>query len=556
MQSKANFVFIDRPLGKFYGMLKYFLATLLSILIVGLFSSQSIAASFETVSTDSGVFSGSKSRHQPGVNVFKGIAYAAPPLRDLRWAPPAPAIPFAGVRQANTIGPACWQMRNPDNSLYARGNLQRSEDCLYLNVFSGAQTESDSLPVMVWFHGGGNTAGHGGPLIFDGSNLASRGAVIITANYRLGSLGYLAHPALTAESKNDSSGNYGILDQVEVLKWVQNNIANFGGDPDRVTIFGQSAGGTDVCLLMSSPLTEGMISGVIGQSPGCIKLDRRLDEGENSAHAGGEAFASRLGVSGNSSASLVELRSLDAEVVIATPGVGGSTIIDGWVIPDAPYDLLESGRHNNIPVIVGGLAHEYHGLQHTANEITEQELDDYLQGAFGESAGIIKSGYLDSLASSPLDARKDITTDNGFLLAARMWGRLVADRGSNAYVYFFSREAPVFRLYMPEQTDLYGDGGQRHFGAYHSGELAYVFDNLDLVGVGWNDDDRRLSKLVADYWISFARDGNPNGDGLPNWPSYDAQSDIVQILDATIRTEEHPKKDNLDRLEKLYLESR
>ena len=173
MQSKANFVFIDRPLGKFYGMLKYFLATLLSILIVGLFSSQSIAASFETVSTDSGVFSGSKSRHQPGVNVFKGIAYAAPPLRDLRWAPPAPAIPFAGVRQANTIGPACWQMRNSDNSLYARGNLQRSEDCLYLNVFSGAQTESDSLPVMVWFHGGGNTAGHGGPLIFDGSNLAS-----------------------------------------------------------------------------------------------------------------------------------------------------------------------------------------------------------------------------------------------------------------------------------------------------------------------------------------------------------------------------------------------
>lgn len=529
-----------------------------SIISLGLLFSASLAsaADLETVDTDSGVYAGSASQHANGVTVFKGIGYAAPPVRDLRWKPPAPAIPFAGVRQADRAGAACWQARNSDASLYARGNLERSEDCLYLNVFSGAEDSAESLPVMVWFHGGGNTAGHGGPLIFDGSNLAARGAVIVTANYRLGALGFLAHPALTSESENNSSGNYGILDQLEVLHWVQTNIAKFGGDPNRVTIFGQSAGGTDVCLLMSSPLAEGMIHGVIGQSPGCIKLDRRLASGENSAHQAGVNYADRLGVSSRGAAGLAELREIGAETLIATPGVGGATIIDGWVIPDAPYTLLESGSQNKIPVMVGGLAHENHGLQAAAPEITEQQLDEYLEGAFGESAGLVKSGYRASLASSPLDARKDVATDNGFLLSSRLWGRLVSERGNNAYVYFFMREPPVFRLYVPSMPDLNNDGGQRRFGAYHSGELAYVFDNLDLVGIGWNDDDRALSELVADYWVSFARNGNPNGDGLPDWPVYDPKSDVVQILDTNTRSAVHPKKANLDRLEQIYLENR
>jgi carboxylesterase type B len=197
----------------------------------------SLAAAFANgaeiaqVNTDSGTFQGQPSEYADGVTVFKGIGYAAPPVRDLRWKPPAAAIPFAGVRQADRAGPACWQARNSDASLYARGNLNRSEDCLYLNVFSGAEDSGDSLPVMVWFHGGGNTAGHSAAKIFDGSNLAARDAVIVTANYRLGAFGFMAHQALTNESENNSSGNYGILDQLEVLQWVQTNIANFGGDP-------------------------------------------------------------------------------------------------------------------------------------------------------------------------------------------------------------------------------------------------------------------------------------------------------------------------------------
>jgi para-nitrobenzyl esterase len=505
------------------------------------------------VSTDSGIFRGHASEYAAGVTVFKGIAYASPPVRDLRWKPPVAAIPFAGVRNADGVGPACWQARNSDDSLYARGNLERSEDCLYLNLYSGAADSADSLPVMVWFHGGGNTAGHGGALIFDGSNLAARGAVIIAANYRLGSLGFLAHPALTAESEHDSSGNYGILDQLQVLQWVQTNIANFGGDPERVTIFGQSAGGTDVCLIMSSLLAEGMVHGVVGESPGCIKMDRALADGDNSGHAAGLEYAVELGVSGLGSRALEQLRAVSAQRLVER-GVAGGPQVDGWVIPDSPYSMLESGSQNKIPVMVGGLAHESHGLQHTSPEINGQQLDGYLQATFGRAAGQVADAYADLAAVSPLDARKQIATDNGFLLSARMWGRLVIERGDDAYVYLFSREPPVFRLYVPAMPDLYGDGGQRRFGAYHSGELAYVFDNLDVVGLGWDEDDHGLSELMADYWVSFARNGNPNGDGLPRWPVYDPATDVVQILDAQVRSEVHPKKAELDMLEALYLE--
>ena len=181
--------------------------------------------------------------------------------------------------------------------------------------------------------------------------------------------------------------------------------------------------------------------------------------------------------------------------------------------------------------MVGGLAHENHGLQAGSPPITEEQLDTFLKAGFGERAAQVKSNYSDMLALSPLDARKQVATDNGFLLSSRMWGRLVQQRGNNAYVYLFMREPPAFRLYMPEQPDLNSDGGQRSYGAYHSGELAFVFDNLDLVGIGWDAEDHALSELVADYWVSFASNGNPNADGLPIWPAYNASEDRVQILD-------------------------
>ncbi len=504
------------------------------------------------IETESGVLRGFASDHRPEVTVFQGIAFAAPPVGDLRWRPPAAPIPFAGVKDADRIGPACWQARNSDASLYARGNLHRSEDCLYLNLYTGARDADERLPVMVWYHGGGNTAGHGGALIFDGANLAARGAVVITANYRLGPLGFLAHPALSGESTENASGNYGLLDQIAVLEWVRDNVAGFGGDPDRVTIFGQSAGGTDVCLLQSSPLSEGLIDRVIGQSPGCVKLDIELDQG----HADGSAYAERLGVDGSRPRAAARLRAVPAEQLIAAPGGAVGPLVDGWVIPDRPYDLLESGGQNRIPVLVGGLSEEYHGLQHAAAPIIEADLDNFLEASFGSEAAQVKARYPEALDRSPLDARKEIMGDNGFLLASRMWARLVSERGDNAYVYFFTRPAPVFRLYVPENPDLTGNGGQRLFGAYHSGELAYVFDNLELIGLDWDADDRALSEIVAGYWVNFAANGDPNGPGLPEWPTYDPATDTVQILDAQVRAAPHPKSEKLRYLEELYLRTR
>ena len=526
------------------------------IQVVVLSISRIASAELPEVGTNSGTYRGYDSPFSEEVTVFQGIGYAAPPVGDLRWKPPAPAIPFAGVRVADRVRAACWQARNPDSSVYARGNLNRSEDCLYLNVFTGAARSDEKLPVMVWFHGGSNTQGHGGPLIFDGSNLAKRGAVIVTANYRLGAFGFLSHPALTNESEHNSSGMYGILDQIEVLQWVQNNIEGFGGDPGRVTIFGQSAGGTDVCLIMSSPLAEGLVDGVIGQSPGCIKTSRTLEAG---GHERGENFARALGIGGLGSSALENMRELHPQQIVSamgSAGSGGGPLVDGWVVPERPYDLMEAGSHNKINVMVGGLADEYFGLSHLDPEITEAELITYLDRLFGAGSTEIAEAYKDEIAHSPLSAQKIIKGDNGFILSSRMWGRLVQARGNDAYVYYFTRNAPVFRLYVPEEKDLNGDGGQRTLGAYHSGELAYVFNNLDIVGLGWDDADHELSNTIAEYWVNFARNGNPNGPGLPDWPTYNSSSDIVQILDEEVKPAVHPRKVQLDRMENLFLKTR
>jgi para-nitrobenzyl esterase len=275
-----------------------------------------------------------------------------------------------------------------------------------------------------------------------------------------------------------------------------------------------------------------------------------LEGGEDSAHARGERFMAGLGITGRGESAVAAMRDLSPQDIVAQGSPNGP-VVDGWVLPDTPARLFAAATHNRIPAMMGGLADEYFGLQHTAAEISEAQLDSYLQRSFGANAARVKSAYAELVQDSPLSAQKTIAGDNGFIRTARDWGKALRERGDPAYVYYFSRNPPAFRLYVPDQPDLNNDGGQRSFGAYHSGELAYVFDNLDVVGIGWDDADRALSDTVADYWFNFAATGNPNGAGLPDWPVYDPATDAVQILDAEVGNAVHPRHDFMNMMDSV-----
>ena len=329
---------------------------------------------------------------EDGLAVFRGIPFAAAPVGERRWRPPEPHPSWTGVRDAATAGTACWQPRTPEDWVYSRGlDLEVSEDCLYLNVWAPS---GDTAPraVMVWFHGGGNTTGHGSSLIFDGANLARLGVVVVTANYRMGPFGFFAHPDLVAESAHGSAGNYGLLDQVEVLHWVQRNIAAFGGDPGRVTIFGQSAGAFDVCALMASKLAAGLMHGVIAQSGTCLGVGTTVAEAGAAVTAITDLDVDRL-----------RQRSAD-EIGALFADYRGSIIVDGWVLEDRPADIFASGAFNRVPLIVGAMADEMKGLSPNTPVTSEAAFDATLSERFGRDAGLVKSRYADSLAISTADA--------------------------------------------------------------------------------------------------------------------------------------------------------
>ena len=486
------------------------------------------------------------------VLAFRGVPYAAPPVGEARWQPPAPAAAWDGVRPATEFGSVCWQRSRDMSSLYARGGLDTSEDCLYLNIWTPADEPAAALPVMVWFHGGGHNSGAGSPRIFDGTALARKGVVLVTINYRLGPFGFLAHPALTAESPHGSSGNYGLLDQIAALEWVRDNIAAFGGDAGDVTIFGQSAGSWTVCYLMASPLAKGLFHKAIGQSGGCFKgerpyLDRTADErgAEQSAHDAGLAAAAELGVEGDGPEAAAALRAVAPETVLAAT-LGSGAIVDGWVLPRAPRAIFAAGEHSNVPVIVGAMANERAALYDTAAEPSRTDLEATVRGEYGPRAEALLAAYESDFADSPGTADRQISGDRTFVWEMRTWARAVEDAGNVAYHYFFSHAPPVFRLYVHDQPDLQVEGGRRAYGAYHSGELAYVFGNVGLVGLDWTDWDHELADAISQYWANFARTGDPNGEGLPAWPRYERASDQSLEFGSEIRAVSEVRKDKLD----------
>ena len=478
------------------------------------------------VETSLGTLEGERAGDGGEVLVFRGVPYAAPPVGDSRWRPPTPAAPWEGVRPATTFGPACWQRLTPESSIYTRGDLDRDEDCLYLNVWTaGEEAEAgeadEPRPVMVWFHGGGHTGGWGSAKIFDGAELARQGVVLVTINYRLGPFGFLAHPALTAESAHASSGNYGLLDKVAALEWVRDNAAAFGGDPGNVTIFGQSAGSWSVCYLMASPLAAGLFHKAIGHSGGCFRGGRPDLE---SAHEAGLAAAAELGVEGDGAEALAALRALDAEAVLDS-GLGSGAVVDGWFMPRPAPEIFAAGEHNDVPVIVGALSDEGTTLYAAEPERTEAELAAALREQYGADADAVLAAYAPEIEKSTKRGAQAIRADRSFVWEMRAWARAVRAAGNDAYLYFFSQAPPVFRLYVPERAAIDLPDGPGGYGAYHSGDLAYAFGNLELVGLDWTHWDREISWTITRHWANFARTGDPNGDGLPTWPRYEAESD-------------------------------
>ena len=455
---------------------------------------------------------------------FLGVPYAAPPVGDLRWKPPQPLRPWTGIRSAARFGAACPQL--PAGWLpYVDWN----EDCLYLNVWTTHLSAGPKLPVIVYFHGGSNTSGYS-QLTPLGPALSLLGVVVVSVNYRLGPMGFFAHPALTAESAHHSSGNYGLLDQLESLKWVRENISRFGGDPDRITVMGQSAGSVDICLLMASPMSTGLFQQAIMESGDCqsvLNKDIRTPLPYNlitgTGESAGERLAEDLGV-GNGPEALRKLRSIStAEILKAwnkDRQIHFDAIVDGWVLPEQPAKIYAEGKELRIPVLVGSNADEATVFSH--NDVkTVDQYKHYLLGDTGKYADQEFQIYPVATDADVPEQYLRLQNDT-FAYGAWSMARATTNVGQKAYLYRFT----------------FSETGRRaHLGAYHGEELIFLSDSFPS---GWehSNDDKVLGKIMRGYWTQFARTGNPNTPGLPGWPPYDAHSDQCLELGRTIRV--HP----------------
>jgi para-nitrobenzyl esterase len=462
------------------------------------------AALVEPVKTEGGLVSGTASL-KPDVRVFKGIPFAAPPVGDLRWRAPKPAAAWTGVLKADHFAPICPQKTDDLDSIYYLdpGPQTLSEDCLYLNVWTPAKSAAARLPVMVWIYGGAFDHGSGTEKYYWGDDLAHKGAVVVTFNYRVGVLGFLAHPELTRESDRKASGNYGLMDQIAALEWVRRNVAAFGGDPGRVMIFGQSAGGASVGQLVVSPPAKGLFQRAVAHSGGIGAMGgRSLADAEQA----GVKFAEAAGAH-----SMAELRGKSADQLRAVAG-RFSPIVDGWVVPEDAAGILKAGRQNDVPLIAGSTSNEggVREIKATAAEAARQARSTY--GADADQFLKLYPAGTDAQAIASAYAAAADRTAAG----QRNWVRVQTRTGKNkAWLYRFSRVPP----FPPGARFREGPSGL--FGAYHSVDLIYVFNHLYLKSWPWQEADRRVAEEMSSYWVNFAATGNPNGKGLPEWPAYD-----------------------------------
>ena len=493
-----------------------------------------------------------------GIQQFKGVPFAAPPVGKLRWQPPQPVAAWAGVRSARAFGPRAMQL-----PLYGDMNFRSasmSEDCLYLNVWTPAHSAQERRPVLVYFYGGGFNAGDGSEPRYDGESMARQGIVAVTVNYRLGAFGFFAHPALTQESAHHASGNYGLLDQQAALRWVQQNIAAFGGDPTQVTIGGESAGSVSVSAQLAAPNSRATFQRAIGESGAMLSPDRApvpLAEAERA----GVAFATLLGA-----ASLDALRALPAQALLNAVEKPGAPrfrpTIDGYFFTEAPLAVYQSGRQARVPLLVGWNSQEvdYHTLLGTAPP-TPEHYRAAVQQLYGSQAEEVLRRYP---ASEAEQAATDLATDRFTAYATWKWADLHGQTsGQLVYRYFYAHPRPAMVPALGNATaGLAGGVVQQPAtapkmapakGAVHSAEIEYALGNLATNKVyAWTPADYQLSQTMERYFANFIKTGNPNGAGLPEWPATN-QTPAGQVLrlDTTSKVEPELHRERYLLLEQL-----
>ena len=458
-----------------------------------------------------------------GVRVFKGIPYAAAPVGELRWRAPQPVGDWVGVRSSDAFGPNSMQGVVFDDIDPTVEGV--SEDCLYLNVWTMGSEATSPMPVMVWIHGGGFAVGSGAEPRYDGGNLAARGVVVVTLNHRLNALGFLAHPELSAESARGASGNYGLMDIIAALRWVSRNIRAFGGDPARVTVAGESAGSMAVSALMASPSAKGLFAGAIGESGALFPSVGRTIHSLATAHEAGVQFARRLGAE-----SLAALRRIPAnDILAAAPGIGFGAIVDGDVLPASLPQIFAAGAQNDVPLLAGWNKDE--GFNFNANDIfkkreDEASLADVVRRVFGAQSEEALGFYPAGSKQAETQSARRLGADAVIVQGTWAWIEAQKTTGAADIFRFQFDRAPL----TPE--GWFGSRPSADAGAFHAGELLYVFDNLDAFPWLVDEDDVGIAKLTSSYWLNFIKTYNPNGEGLPHWPSYREEGARLLAIDA------------------------
>ena len=474
-----------------------------------------LAPHASTVSTESGLVMSSETSN---LSVFKAIPFAAPPVGALRWREPQSVKPWSGIRHAEAFAPACMQ-----TGVSMPGEIPPtvSEDCLYLNIWTPVPKAGAHIPVMVWIYGGGFSNGSASMPLYWGDRLAQKGIVVVTFGYRLGPFGFLAHPELTAESAHHTSGNYGFLDQIAALRWVKRNIAAFGGDPEQITIAGQSAGAASVSILMASPLAPGLFERAIAESGGMFEPVQLAPNYQlANAEREGQAYAASLGAK-----TLAALRALPARKLLeGKAGDISHPVIDSYVLPLSPYDAFVSGRVNGVPVLLGSNADEARSLIPDLNSVRAATFETDIAKRWGALPPPLLSAYPHATDAQAQDARLAFERDLRFGWDIWAWARLAAARANSpVYYYHFTRKPP-----FPAGSVYSG------WGASHFAELWYTFAHLDQERWAWSPADKKLADIMSSYWVNFVKTGDPNGEGLPNWPRYATLDQKVLYLDDPI----------------------